>query len=184
MDRRHALAVLGTCVAAPAYAVKEDTGTWVAVMRRGEIYGVDAVIVVPVTPQQAWDVLIDFDAMARFLPNVTSSRIVGRSDDVLQVEQRGELKWGPVIEPFESRRDVRLTPITTLQSTSLAGAATREQGVTRLKPVPAGTEVWHRGEMVFDSWMPNAVAERFLQKVMQERYQAFVDEMKRRAAAR
>lgn len=181
--RRFVLALGAAAAAAPARAVKDETGTWVAVVRRGDVFGIDAVMVVPVTPQQAWDVLTDFDAMARFLPNVSASRVVARGDGVLQVEQRGELKWGPVIEPFEWQREVRLTPITTLQSTSLAGAVPREQGVTRLKPVAAGTEVWHRGDLLFDTWMPNPVAERFLQKVLQERYEAFAAEMRRRAAA-
>lgn len=174
---------VGAACAAPARAVKEEFGTWVAVMRRGEIFGLDAVILVPVTREQAWAVLTDFDNMTRFVPNVTTSRVFEREGEVLRVEQRGELKWGPMIQPFETRRELRLTPVELIQWTSLAGETPREQGTTRLKTVPAGTEIWHRGEIAFDTWMPNAVAERFLRGALQERYEALAAEMRRRAAA-
>jgi hypothetical protein len=185
MDRREFVAALavGAAVAGPARAVKEDTGTWVAVMRRGDVFGVDAVMIAPVTPAQAWEVLTDFDNMAKFVPGMTASRVTAREGDVLRIEQRGELKWGPVIEPFETRREVRLKPVETLHWASLAGETPPEQGLTRLKAVPAGTEIWHRGEIRFDSWMPTPVAERFLRGALQERYEAFAAEMRRRAAA-
>jgi hypothetical protein len=183
MDRRRFVLALGAACAAPARAVKDETGTWVAVMRRGEVFGLDAVLIVPVTREQAWAVLTDFDNMARFVPNMAASRVVERDGDMLRIEQRGELKWGPMIQPFETRRELRLTPVELIQWTSLAGELPREQGTTRLQTVPAGTEIWHRGEIAFDTWMPNVVAERFLRGALQERYEAIAAEMRRRAAA-
>jgi hypothetical protein len=185
MDRRRFVLGLacGAACAGPARAVRDDTGTWVAVMRRGDLFGIDAVMVVPVTPAQAWEVLTDFDNMAKFVPAMTASRVTARDGDVVRIEQRGELKWGPVIEAFETRREVRLKPHESLQWTSLAGEVPPEQGLTRLKAVPAGTEIWHRGELRLNTWMPTPVAERFLQGALQERYEAFAAEMRRRAAA-
>lgn len=183
MDRRQVLGLLLALAGPAAHAVEDKTGTWVAAMRRGPIFSIDAVMVAPVTPREAWDVLVDFDAWASFVPNMTSSRIVAREDKVLRVEQRGELKWGPVNEPFATVREVQLTPLESMRSTSVAGATPRELSLTRFKEVPAGTEIWHHAEMVFDTWMPDRVAETVLQKIMQERYEAIVAEMVRRKSA-
>lgn len=177
------LGLLLALAAPAAHAVEEKTGTWVAAMRRGDIFSIDAIMVAPVTPREAWDVLVDFDTWASFVPNMTFSRIVAREDKVLRVEQRGEMKWGPVTEPFATVREVQLTPLESMRSTSVAGATPREQSLTRFKEVPAGTEIWHRAEIVFDTWMPDRVAEIVLQKIMQERYEAIVAEMVRRKSA-
>jgi ribosome-associated toxin RatA of RatAB toxin-antitoxin module len=183
MNRRQILGLLLSLAAPATRAIEEKTGTWVAAMRRGEIFSIDAIMVAPVTPREAWDVLVDFDAWASFVPNMMSSRIVARQDNVIRVEQRGELKWGPVTEPYATVREVQLTPLESIRSTTVAGATPREQSLTRFKEVPAGTEIWHRAEMVFDTWMPDRVAETVLQKIMQERYEAFVAEMVRRKSA-
>jgi hypothetical protein len=183
MDRRKALMALGALSLGATAATKgPPVGTWVAVMRRGPVFGIDAVMVAPVALRDAWAVLTDFDGMAAFIPNLSMSRIVSHTGERLRVEQQGRLVWGPVDEPFHGVRDVELTPMQSIRSTSIEGALPAEHGLTRVKEVPGGTEIWHRGELAFDSWMPDAVAQRFLERVMAARYQAIAAEMKRRAA--
>jgi len=183
MKRR--VAVIALVALALAAVAKDElsVGTWVAVMRRGDVFGIDAVLTAPVPPMVAWDVLTDFDGMAAFVPNLQSSRVLARAGDTLRVEQRGELKWGPVMSSYATEREVLLTPVETIRTTSVAGASPREQSVTRFKAVPGGVEVWHRSELAFRTWMPDYVAQRFLRDVMQERYEAIIAEMVRRNAA-
>lgn len=184
MDRRQTLGAL-LALAAHRVAANDDeaTATWVAVMRRGPVFGIDAVLKAPVALRNAWAVLTDFDGMAAFVPNLESSRVVSTSGEVLRVEQRGALKWGPVSQAYSTVREVRLTPMETIVSTSVAGASPREQSITRFKEVTGGTEIWHRAELAFATWMPDYVAERFLRDVMQARYEAIVAEMVRRAGS-
>ena len=185
MNRRNALAALGALTLGAASAKDSPpTGTWVAVMRRGEIFTIDAVIVVPVALRDAWEVLTDFDGMTSFVPNLTLSRVVSRAGDNLRVEQRGRLKWGLVDEPYEATRDVQLTPTETIRSSSVEGARPPEQGLTRLKEVPSGTEMWHHSDLAMVSWMPDAVSQRFLERVMNARYEAIAAEMVRRRGSR
>lgn len=182
MKRRQLLGVLLALPGASARAADERTGTWVAATRRGPVFSIDAVIVVPVTPRVAWDVLSDFDAWPTFVPGMASSRVVAREGTLVRIEQRGELKWGPAMHPYTTVRDVQLTPFESMRSTSIEGAAPREQSVTRFKEVAAGAEIWHHAEMAFENWMPDWLAESFLQNVMQERYDAMAAEMVRRNA--
>lgn len=184
MDRRQTLGLLLALASHPVWADDDEaTATWVAVMRRGPVFGIDAVFKAPVTLREAWAVLTDFDGMAAFVPNLESSQVVSTSGEVLRVEQRGALKWGPVSQPYVTIREVRLSPMETIVSTSVAGATPREQSTTRFKEVKGGTEIWHRAELAFKTWMPDYVAERFLRDVMQARYEAIVAEMVRRAGA-
>jgi hypothetical protein len=183
MKRRVAVIALAALALAAVAKDELSVGTWVAVMRRGDVFGIDAVLTAPVPPMVAWDVLSDFDGMAAFVPNLQSSRILSRAGDTLRVEQRGELKWGPVMSSYATEREVLLTPVETIRTTSVAGASPREQSVTRFKAIPGGVEVWHRSELAFRTWMPDYVAQRFLRDVMQERYEAIIAEMVRRNAA-
>ncbi len=184
MDRRQTLGILLALASHPVWADGDEaTATWVAVMRRGPVFGIDAVFKAPVALRDAWAVLTDFDGMAAFVPNLESSRVVSESGATLRVEQRGTLKWGPVSQAYSTVREVQLAPMETIRTTSVAGATPREQSLTQFKEIAGGTEVWHRAELAFKSWMPDYVAERFLRDVMQERYEAIVAEMVRRAGA-
>lgn len=159
-------------------------GPWVAAMRRGETFGIDVVVVAPVSQREAWDVLTDFDAMASFVPNLESSHIVSRDGDRLRVEQRGEARWGPITKRFTTLRDVQLVPVQSVSSESVEGSMPRVKSLTRFKEVAGGTEIWHRVDIVFETWMPDFLAERFLQYEMDEQFRAVVDEMLRRRASR
>jgi hypothetical protein len=184
MDRRQTLGLMLALATHRTWADDDEkTGTWVAVMRRGEVFSIDAVIKAPVALREAWAVLTDFAGMAAFVPNLELSRVIGQAGETLRVEQHGTLKWGPVSQPYATVREVQLSPMETIRTTSVAGATPREQSLTRFKEVPDGTEIWHRAELAFKTWMPDYVAERFLREVMQERYEAIVAEMLRRVGA-
>ncbi len=106
MNRRGACALLLGGLLGGVVPVLAAVDTQIDVSRSGELYVVDAVMVVPFSPREAWDVLTDFDAMASFVPNLEVSRVTSRSGDRLQVEQRGVARWGPLSQTFyDSPRD-------------------------------------------------------------------------------
>jgi len=80
----------------------------VAVRQSGEALIVDATIDADVSLRVVWEVLTDFDHMAAILTNLTSSRVVRRSGNVLIVRQEGVATYGPLSLPFESEREIRL----------------------------------------------------------------------------
>lgn len=184
MNRRTAsaclllLALVATC---PAGAAVE---TQVRVARDGDLYLVDAVLIAPVTPAEAWDVLTDFDAMPRYVPNLDASRVTARMGNRLRVEQRGVARWGPLKQPFSMVRDVELEPIEEVRSRSVGGTLHRVRSVTRIAPVRGGTEIRHHLEFALDTWLPEFLIEPFLSHEVREQFESVVEEMLRRRAAR
>lgn len=59
----------------------------VRVWKEGEAVEIESTLDVPFLPEQVWPVVLDYDGLADFLPNVDSSRVVARSDSVVRVRQ-------------------------------------------------------------------------------------------------
>src|SRR5687767_12698092 len=74
----------------------------VQVNMAGEHIIIDLNFAVPATPQEVWDVLIDFENMADFVSNLKESKVVSVSEDKFTIFQRGGATYGPVSFPFES----------------------------------------------------------------------------------
>jgi len=58
--------------------------------RQGEYIAVNASVLMQVDARIAWEVLSDYDHLARFIPDMKSSRVVSRDGNRVLVEQKGE----------------------------------------------------------------------------------------------
>jgi len=184
MNRRIALAAIAGCLllaAVPGASAALDIQ--VALQRRGDLLVVDAALVAPVSQREAWDVLTDFDAMSRFVPNLEASHITQREGDRLRVEQRGVARWGPLAHPFTMVRNVELQPMSQVMSESVDGSLRQVKSLTRFTAVAGGTEIRHHIEFGVDTWMPDMLVEPFLRHEVREQFEAVVEEMLRRRAA-
>ncbi len=175
-------ATLMTLVLMAAGAPTSAAETQVRIARDGELVLIDAVLLAPMTPAEAWVVLTDFDTMARYVPDLESSRVTIRLGNRLRVEQRGVVRWGPFARPFTMVREVELTPMEQVESRSIGGTLQRVRTSTLLAPVAGGTEVRHHLEFVFSVWMPDLLADAFLRYKVREQFDAVVAEMLRRRA--
>jgi hypothetical protein len=180
MNRRTACATLMALVLTAAATPTDAVETEVRISRDGELVLMDAVLLAPVTPAEAWAVLTDFDAMARYVPDLDASRVTIRLGNRLRVEQRGVARWGPFARPFAMVREVDLTPVERVESRSIGGTLQRVRTSTRLVPVTDGTEVRHHLEFVFNVWMPDLLADAFLRYKVREQFDAVVEEMLQR----
>lgn len=172
------LGLLLSGAAAPAAALTVEVG----VARDGELVQLDAVLVAPVTRSEAWTVMTDFDAMARYVPNLQASRVTLRAGNRLRVEQHGIARWGPLSHAFTTVRDVELTPMSLVQSRSTGGNLLRVRSETRFTEVAGGTRIQHHLEFALETWMPEFLAEAFLRHEVTEQFEALVQEMLRRRA--
>ncbi len=172
------LALAGTAAAAATPPVD------VTVVRKGELLQLDIVLVAPVTRSEAWSVMTDFDAMARYVPNLHSSRITQRTGNRLRVEQRGVAHWGPISHAFDTVRDIELTPMDAVQSRSTGGSLQRVRSETHFSDIADGTRIEHHLEFAMETWMPEFLAEAFLRHEVTEQFEALVQEMLRRRAAK
>ncbi|MEP6604876.1 MAG: SRPBCC family protein, partial [Nitrosospira sp.] len=103
----------------------------VKVQIAGENVIVDVIFAVPATRQEVWVVLTDFENMADFVSNLKESKVVSIFGDTLKVFQRGAATYGPVTFPFESTREIRLTPFDKIQSHMISGSMRKMEGTTQ-----------------------------------------------------
>lgn len=153
----------------------------VQVERDGDAIVVDADMLVPVAPREAWAVLADFEHFADFVPNMQVSRVVSRPGEPLRVEQKGKARYGLLSFSYESLREVELVPFETLRTRALKGNMKRMETLTRLSAEGDGTRIRYRNEAVPDFWVPPLIGPVFIRHEVAEQFGAFIREMLRRS---
>lgn len=178
------LTALGLMLLAVSACLAGDSAVSVTVVRAGESFIIDALIDAPVRPAIAWEVLTDFDHMAGFLGNLTSSRITGRQGNELLVRQKGVARYGLLSFTFESEREIRLEPQARILSRNLSGTVRSMESEARLQATANGTQIRYHAEMALDSTLARLFGKAFVQHETEEQFTLMVTEMKRREAAR
>lgn len=153
----------------------------VRVVRDGETITVDADMLVPVTPQEAWAVLADYEHFADFVPNMQVSHIVSKAGEALRVEQKGRARYGLLSFSFDSLREVELSPHETLKTRMIKGNMKRMETLTRLAAEGGGTRILYHNEAVPDFWLPPLIGTAFIRHEVAEQFGAFIREMLRRS---
>lgn len=152
----------------------------VVVTRTDEGFTVDVAIVVPVPISVAWAVITDFQHMAGFLPNLTASQVLERSQQGMRVRQKGSTRFGPFRFDFEYLRDIQMTPESELRAHGVGGSFKRVDSITRLKTVEHGTRLEYHVEAQPDFWIPPLIGPLVLRDQTADQFSALVDEMIRR----
>ena len=159
---------------------RHDKDIEVRVNIEGDEVMVDAAFSVPVTPQKAWEVLTDFDHMAGFISNLQFSKIIESSKNTLYVSQKGVAKHALITFPFESIREIRLTPVEKIQSHMLSGSMRKLEGITRLFPEGDHARITYHSDSFPGVWIPPIVGKAFIEHESREQFQEMRDEMLRR----
>ncbi len=154
----------------------------VDVARRGAVYMVSAAMEVPVTVAEAWGVMTDYDGMARFVPNLSESRVVERAGQRWTVEQKGVARFGPLRLRFESTRELDLTPTERVASRQVKGEMRSVSSVTTFAHAGGGTRITYSAQMEPGFWFPAFVSERLIANALRDQFEAFAGEMVRRRA--
>lgn len=142
-------------------------------------------LVVPVPAAVAWEALTDFDRMAAFVPNLETSHVVSRENNIVLVAQRGKLDFGPLSIPFQSERRVEMRPGDgMLISRAVSGSARHMVSEMRLTPEAAGTRLDYRLELIPDRWLPSSLGMSVLRRELAEQFTALAQEMLRRQQRR
>jgi len=171
--------VIVALLLAPAVACA-DAVTDVQVVERGEAFVVEVAIVAPVPLVDAWAVLTDFDGMARFVPNLTESDVRERQGNRITVQQKGVARFGPFRFPFDSMREIHLTPNEMVRSRQISGAIRSAQSQTTFVETGGETRIRYRAEIEPGLWMPAFFSLRFIKHEVREQFEAIVGEMMRR----
>lgn len=137
---------------------------------------------VPVQPQEAWATLTDFENQPGFMPNLEVSRVLQRSGNRLQIEQKGVAKVGFFSFHYVSQRELEMTPFQLIRSHSLSGDIQMESTLA-LIPAGDGTRIAYHVNAVSKLPVPTSLVASYLSDMLRDQFKAMGDEMMRRSQA-
>ncbi|MGA8033106.1 MAG: SRPBCC family protein [Casimicrobiaceae bacterium] len=167
--------------AAAAHAAPQDSrDIAVAIHRDGEAYVVDVDLTVDATPQEAWNVLTDYDHMSEFVSNLTMSRIIHRASDGLEVAQTSRLKFGFIDLKFDNVREIEFVPLQEIRSKLVRGDMKMSAFTTRLTAEGHATRITNHGRFIPDRWIPPLIGTLMLEAETRKQFGELRAEILRR----
>ena len=130
----------------------------------------------------AWDVLTDYDNMAKFVSNLTQSSVRMRMGDRVQVQQKGKASRGPLSIAFENVREIELVPRTEIRSRIVSGDTMPAEFVTRIEERGGEVHVMHTGHYTPSMWVPPGIGPALIEAETRKQYGEIRAEIVRRAA--
>jgi carbon monoxide dehydrogenase subunit G len=152
----------------------------VHVERSGDHFTVDLSLYAPVPPALAWAVLTDFERMSVFVPNLVSSDVIERSENLLKVRQKGVSRFGIFAMDFESVQETRLSPQSEIRAHGISGNFRRMDSVMQLQAEGSGTRLTYHADVQPDFWFPPFIGPAMARRDMAEQFTAMLQEMLRR----
>jgi len=156
----------------------------VKVQKDGDSVVIDLTVTVPATPQETWDVLVDFDHMTQFMSSLQSSKILEKNDNQLKVAQKGVASHGGFSFAFESVRAVELKPYDSIRSHLISGTMKKHEGLTQLFPSGTGTKIVYHAESIANVWVPPLVGTSLVEGDVRKQFQEMEAEILKRKAAK
>lgn len=132
----------------------DDPDIQVSVQVHGRAVTTDAQFTVQATPQQAWVVLTDFDHMAEFVSNLSTSHILEHNGNHLTITQKGQAQRGPLSFPYDSIRSLDLTPFEQIVSHQQSGSMLQLDGTMWLHPQGQLTDIRYHSQGISNLWIP------------------------------
>jgi|SRR6185437_10853585 len=152
----------------------------VAIRRDGDAIEVDVDFVVDALPQEAWDVLTDYDHMARFVSNVAMSRIVGRSGQRIEVAQTSRVGFGLFALTFDNVREIDLVAPLEIRSKLVSGDMKASAFTTRLAAEGNSTRITNHGRFIPGRWIPPLIGTAVLESETRKQFAELRAEIMRR----
>jgi uncharacterized membrane protein len=178
-----ALLLAAAVAATPAHAVTDAADIAVSVEKDGAAVKVRVDCPVDAPRAVAWDVLTDYDNMAKFVSNLTQSVVRMRFGNRAQVYQKGKASRGPLSIAFENVREVDMSPQTEIRSKLISGDTMPAEFVTRLEERDGRVHIVHTGRYTPSLWVPPIVGPALIEAETRKQYGEIRAEIERRAGA-
>ncbi len=176
-----AVLAAGAEEAPPHITVSPDD---IRITRAGDGFRIDVTLVVAAPLEVAWQVLTDFDHMARFIPNLERSAVVRRKGHSLLIEQQGKVYFGPFSVEFGSTREVDLVPMRTIRAHQISGTTRSMDSSMQLQSVAEGTRLEYHAELVPETYLPPMFGPGVVRREMADQFTAILNEMRMRTSSR
>jgi len=178
------LALLAGCLS-PTWGWALDTrqDIVVKVVKDGPDIAVDIDVPVDAPWPVIWDVLTDYDHMAEFVSNISTSGIVARvREDLLRVHQQGSASIGPFTLPFDNVREIELVPHSEIRSRMIKGDFKASSFVTRIVLVDGRIHIVNRGRYTPNMWVPPFIGPALIEAETRKQFGEIRAEILRRSA--
>jgi carbon monoxide dehydrogenase subunit G len=146
-----------------------------------DAYVINAVIFAPVPQAVAWDVLTDFDNMAKWVPNVADSKAIKREENWVIVEQHGIARYGAASIPYTTERRIDMKSPTNIKTVQIKGNMRRVESTLLIQPDGMGTRIVYHAEIVPSLLASAIMSKPFVEHEVVDQFAAIVGEMTRRA---
>jgi carbon monoxide dehydrogenase subunit G len=156
----------------------------VDVKRNGHSFAVRAAATVAAPVAMVWEVLTDYDHLARFIPGLSSSAVQLREANRVLVEQKGEARFLVFSYPIEVRLEVLESPSDSITSLGVGGNLKRMTGRYELRSGMGGVLLRYTGELEPDFELPPIIGTLAVRTMVEEQFAAMVAEIERRASLR
>jgi ribosome-associated toxin RatA of RatAB toxin-antitoxin module len=171
---------LAAALCTPAFALEQPISIRTA--RDGEFVTVSASVLMRVDPRVAWAVLSDYDHLARFIPDMKTSRVLSRDGNRLRVEQTGDVGFFFYREPVNVVMEVNEEPPHRITAKSVEGNVRGLETRYDLEASEAGVKLDYTGRFVPVLAIPPLIGMPLVNRLIERRFRAMVDEIQRRDA--
>jgi len=146
----------------------------------GDAFITNAVFQTTAPPNIAWDVLTDFDNLAKWVPNVTESKVIRREENAVIVQQKGTTRT-TVPLPYTTERRIELKRPTNIKTMQLKGNMKRVESTLLIEPDGKGTRIVYHLEIVPSFIARPSMTPEVVESEVRGQFTAIVGEMVRRA---
>lgn len=139
---------------------------------------------VPVSQAQAFSVLTDFDHMAEFMPNMSSSKVISRAASRLMVRQQGAVSLGLFTLALDSEREIELHQMDEIIAHSLNASQGPFSSKMQLQGQEKETLMLYQADWQPKSAFLASLGKSYLQEQVVQQFTAMQKEMIRRSKIR
>lgn len=170
----------GNAAAETEQAGPERHDIQVSVERLDKYFQIDAAVMLPIRPCEAYALLTDYANLPNYIPGIVEIGIERLSDTSVKIRQVGKARVWFFNIRMEMLLEMQETPNRLITFRLIEGDLDSYSGEWRLQEVPEGTEVTFSAALIFDRFMPTFLGQSILEDEVLQRIKAVVKE----AAAR
>ncbi len=144
---------------------------------------IEADMLVPSDVKTAWSVLTDYNNLARFVPEMKSSRIISRDGEPKRLEQKGESGMLSFMYPEHVILQLEETPYDRIRFHAVGGSLKSMKGEWRIAGSGNPVRVFYRARIVPPVPLPPLLGSTMIEMDVESKLGAIRREMVRRTFA-